>query len=511
MSYKIQFRRDITANWVTKNPILASGEIGVDVTLQQFKIGDGTSRWTSLAYYSPAGGTTNVTVDAKGADSEWILRQIVAGSVDSDQLQTALTTIVDNALANQIVDSDWVIRQIPTVFTTEVDSDWVIRTIKRLDVDSDWILARVANLKSSVDSDILLKSQVTNTFYVNTGANTLQNAIDKISTSTAKHLILHPGSLTGGATFNNSTTLTVSGPVAPSASPAVEILGKVTITGSNATRVRFAHVQFDSEFEIAGTQGRHTFRGVTFERAMRFSGSTSNFVTFEDCAFNGGFIVPNTFAGLIFLVRCSFNNIAPTLGQASPQQVIMSQCSGLPAFPVNATLSGQNALNNGFVRDRVGELFIGNTRVNTNNDSDWTIRAMTVQNRTFENTLAQKFTTFATPASNTITINHNTTGPRANLSYVTGLTGNLTINHTNIVLAQNEAFSHTVMVLQGSTPRTIAAFQIGGVSLTLRRLGAVTLVSDANNVNCYNFTVFRVGAGTTASDYICLVTGTSYS
>jgi hypothetical protein len=46
----IQFRRDSAINWSSKNTLLASGELGIELDTQQFKIGDGHTRWISLPY-----------------------------------------------------------------------------------------------------------------------------------------------------------------------------------------------------------------------------------------------------------------------------------------------------------------------------------------------------------------------------------------------------------------------------------------------------------------------------
>lgn len=51
----IQLRRDIASAWTTVNPVLASGEIGVELDTLRFKIGDGTTAWNSLAYKSEQG------------------------------------------------------------------------------------------------------------------------------------------------------------------------------------------------------------------------------------------------------------------------------------------------------------------------------------------------------------------------------------------------------------------------------------------------------------------------
>jgi hypothetical protein len=69
---QFQFRRDTAANWTAANPILAEGEIGLELDTDQFKIGDGVTAWTSLAYgglQGPAGADGAPGADgADGAD-----------------------------------------------------------------------------------------------------------------------------------------------------------------------------------------------------------------------------------------------------------------------------------------------------------------------------------------------------------------------------------------------------------------------------------------------------------
>ena len=50
MASKIQFRRDVTANWANSDPVLSQGEIGINLDTNKFKIGDGTSTWSNLTY-----------------------------------------------------------------------------------------------------------------------------------------------------------------------------------------------------------------------------------------------------------------------------------------------------------------------------------------------------------------------------------------------------------------------------------------------------------------------------
>lgn len=52
MATQIQIRRDTAANWTSTDPTLASGEIGYETNTGKMKIGDGSTAWTSLAYFA---------------------------------------------------------------------------------------------------------------------------------------------------------------------------------------------------------------------------------------------------------------------------------------------------------------------------------------------------------------------------------------------------------------------------------------------------------------------------
>lgn len=47
---KIQLRHDTAANWTSVNPVLLEGEVGIETDTKKFKVGDGVTDWTSLAY-----------------------------------------------------------------------------------------------------------------------------------------------------------------------------------------------------------------------------------------------------------------------------------------------------------------------------------------------------------------------------------------------------------------------------------------------------------------------------
>ena len=47
-----RLRRDTTANWALYNPVLQAGEIGIDTTLNKFKIGNGVATFSALVFAS---------------------------------------------------------------------------------------------------------------------------------------------------------------------------------------------------------------------------------------------------------------------------------------------------------------------------------------------------------------------------------------------------------------------------------------------------------------------------
>ena len=51
MVYQIQIRRDTAANWTSNNPTPAQGELCYETDTHKFKIGDGSTAWTSLSYW----------------------------------------------------------------------------------------------------------------------------------------------------------------------------------------------------------------------------------------------------------------------------------------------------------------------------------------------------------------------------------------------------------------------------------------------------------------------------
>jgi hypothetical protein len=89
MANKIQLRRDTTVNWTTVDPTLSQGEIGLDLTTGNIKIGTGLDSWSELDYAIPSieGLASEVYVDAAIAD----LKDGAGSALDTlNELATAL-------------------------------------------------------------------------------------------------------------------------------------------------------------------------------------------------------------------------------------------------------------------------------------------------------------------------------------------------------------------------------------------------------------------------------------
>ena len=52
---KVVTRNGTESQWISSNPILLEGEVGItmDTTPKKFKVGNGTSAWSELPYHNP--------------------------------------------------------------------------------------------------------------------------------------------------------------------------------------------------------------------------------------------------------------------------------------------------------------------------------------------------------------------------------------------------------------------------------------------------------------------------
>jgi hypothetical protein len=98
MAVQIQLRRDTAANWTSNNPTLAQGEFAIETDTDKYKIGDGSTAWTSLGYSSLP---SNVLPLTGGAMTGAITTNSTFDGVDiatRDAILTSTTTTAGAAL-----------------------------------------------------------------------------------------------------------------------------------------------------------------------------------------------------------------------------------------------------------------------------------------------------------------------------------------------------------------------------------------------------------------------------
>lgn len=106
MTTRMQQRLGTATRWTEINPILASGEMGVETDTNKFKLGDGETTWSNLPYHLSENDIPDVTalVDAAMQDVQTAISNAVSTAVSGlvDSAPAALNTL--NELAAAIAD-----------------------------------------------------------------------------------------------------------------------------------------------------------------------------------------------------------------------------------------------------------------------------------------------------------------------------------------------------------------------------------------------------------------------
>lgn len=101
---RLQVRRGTASGWTSANPVLYAGEIGYETDSGRFKIGDGTTAWTSLDYNAIvptgflAGSGLSVNVAADGSTVTYSLSDPTIQSSDITDFVDAVNDRVDDLL-----------------------------------------------------------------------------------------------------------------------------------------------------------------------------------------------------------------------------------------------------------------------------------------------------------------------------------------------------------------------------------------------------------------------------
>ena len=101
---KLVMRNDLAANWTTNNPVLLTGELGIENDTGYFKIGDGATTWNDLPYANKFEATPTAAhyeVEAQDDEDDLAALARVVGSttLNKDDIGIVKRTIAGDAMS----------------------------------------------------------------------------------------------------------------------------------------------------------------------------------------------------------------------------------------------------------------------------------------------------------------------------------------------------------------------------------------------------------------------------
>lgn len=82
----IQVKRGTASSWTSANTVLAAGEIGFETDTRKFKVGDGSTAWSSLSYAGMSPSSTDTLTNKTISGSSNTLSNIGNGSLTNSSI-----------------------------------------------------------------------------------------------------------------------------------------------------------------------------------------------------------------------------------------------------------------------------------------------------------------------------------------------------------------------------------------------------------------------------------------
>ncbi len=338
----------------------------------------------------------------------------------------------------------------------------------------------------------------TNSYYANDNNRDIQVALDDSGSS--QGIVVYVGSGSYGGTdllITDRINIGIIGPIPGGTTltelPVMAMLSGsrgIQISGTSSTRIKMTGLQVKGLTTISGTLGRHYFHKMMFEGGFTFSGSTTNFIIFEECAFASSLTIPNTFAGVIYFIRCDLGNINISNSAVSSLQVLIYDCTNLYSFSMgNMTLLSQNYLTSGTSRiDVTNVYYTGNI----------------YQNSVLQNvsTTQSSITVSATTSAPTLgtrsieQINYRTIGDKRRVSYRLGWAAGTAGSGDYLYTLPSGISFNTSSGYNPTYTGTIWSPSVNAMALYLIPIsGGITQLSDWSSIGYvipYSSTTFRL-------------------
>ena len=128
INVKHRQRHDTEANWTSKNPVLLDGEMGFVTGTQKYKVGDGTSKWSTLAYHTSLTDSEKTKLDgiAAGANKTTVDSALSSTSTNPVQNKVINTALSGKANTNHSHDLSAMINGLGEATATPSDDDYFV-------------------------------------------------------------------------------------------------------------------------------------------------------------------------------------------------------------------------------------------------------------------------------------------------------------------------------------------------------------------------------------------------
>jgi hypothetical protein len=120
MATRMQQRRGTAAQWTAANPVLSAGEIGYETDTNKFKIGDGTTSWSSLKYF--------MNLEDLDLDTEGFIKDEEKGAANGVATLDGSAQIPVNQLANIIQSAPNTLDTLNEIASSITDTNGLVKT-----------------------------------------------------------------------------------------------------------------------------------------------------------------------------------------------------------------------------------------------------------------------------------------------------------------------------------------------------------------------------------------------
>lgn len=264
MATIIQQRRDTSVNWAATDPIMAQGEIGVDLTLNKYKIGDGVTAWSGLAF--PTGGGSaiavldeGVSVTAAAVSFDYVGDNVVVTDAGSGVLTVTHTTpaqIAANAASIVTLDADAItqnaviaLNTAKTGITVGQAADIVTNNAKISYTDAAAVTANTAKVGITVGQAADIVSNNAKISYTDAAAVALNTA--KVSYDDAAAVALNTAKVSYDDAAAVAANTAKVGITPAQASAITANTAKVTYDDAAAVALNTAKVTYDDAAAVA--------------------------------------------------------------------------------------------------------------------------------------------------------------------------------------------------------------------------------------------------------------------